>query len=78
MLIRVCAPADQVNAGPAAALAPVQTPSVQDSIQHPNIIMYAQCYAQIKFALDPLLHVLTSHYVDDSDLRDRLRRLFEV
>ena len=33
---------------------------------------------QVRYALDPLLRALTSYYVDDSDLRDRLHRLFEV
>ena len=30
------------------------------------------------YVLDPLLANLTQEYVDDADLSDRLRRLFEV
>ena len=33
---------------------------------------------QVRFALDPLLRALTSQYVDDSDLQDRLLRLFQA
>jgi hypothetical protein len=32
----------------------------------------------IKYTLDPLLRHLTTHYIDDSDLTDRLQRLFQA
>ena len=32
----------------------------------------------ITYTLDPLLEFLTSRYIDDADLTDRLHRLFEV
>jgi hypothetical protein len=32
----------------------------------------------VKYTLDPLLRFFTTHYVDDTDLRDRLQRLFKA
>ena len=32
----------------------------------------------MRFTLDPLLRFLMTHYVDDEDLTDRLRRLFKA
>ena len=32
----------------------------------------------IKYTLDPLLRHLTTYYVDDADLKDRLQRLFQA
>lgn len=38
----------------------------------------AKSSRMISYALDPLMEFLTTHYVDEADLRERLRRLFQA